>query len=308
MAVKTWMAYIGIDRDIEDHWIFKDAEYFKVWFEILLRTRFSKEPERKLIEGKLITIEYGQFIFGRVSWSERLGISEQRLRTLIKKLLKDEMIELVKVYQKCSIYFVKNYAKYNHQSNHQQNQQQKDNTDDANHQNNRASTTNQPSANHQLTTQEESKELNHLNHLKDITTTTIYNAYRLYESERFGLISSTIGDKIGFMIDDFTELWVCKAMEEAVYYGKKYLPYVDKVLKEWKLTGHSEPWTLERKEQPQPQKNNVRHFNRGGMSGKQHIPIAEKDAKSAPLSAEKRAELQRMAELLDGDSTGTDRR
>lgn len=131
------------------------------------------------------------------------------------------------------------------------------------------------------------------------TLTTIYNAYRLYESEKFGIISSTIGDKIGHMIDDYTEIWVCKAMEEAVYYGKRYLPYVKTVLEQWTIKNHPEPWLLER--DVLPQKSNVRHFNRSGSSGKQPLPMVQEGQKSAPLSDDKRAELMRMAELLDGD-------
>jgi DnaD/phage-associated family protein len=131
------------------------------------------------------------------------------------------------------------------------------------------------------------------------TVTTIYNAYRLYESEKFGFISTTIGDKIGHMIDDYTELWVCKAMEEAIYYGKRYLPYVKTVLEQWTIKNHPEPWLLER--DTIAQKNNVRHFNRGGMSGKQHIPIITDSPKSSPMSPERKAVAMLKAKLLDGD-------
>jgi len=149
------MAYIGIDRGIVKHWIYEDAEYFKVWFEILYRARFSPEPERKMIEGKFVTIEYGQFLFGRTSWSERLKVSEQRLRTLFKKLQTDEMIELVQQYPKFSLFTVKNYEKYNQQSNQQQDQAEQGISGIGNQHGNSTSTSNQPATNQQLTTQEE---------------------------------------------------------------------------------------------------------------------------------------------------------
>lgn len=149
------MGFIAIDRDIENHWIYKDAEYFKVWFEILLRTRFSQEPEKILVGGQFINVEYGQFVYGRVSWSERLGISEQRLRTLFKRLQDDDMIEVVQRLPKLTIYSVKNYSKYNQQPNQQTNQQKDQErqgiSDDANHQTNSISTANQPATNHQPT-------------------------------------------------------------------------------------------------------------------------------------------------------------
>ena len=145
------MAFIGIDRGIENHWIYQDAEYFKVWFEILLRARYSTEPEKKLIEGKIVTIEYSQFIFGRISWSERLKVSEQRLRTLMKKLVADEMIELVQKFPKFSLYSVKNYEKYNQQNNQQKDHIEQGFEDDVNQQSNSTPTSSQPAANHTRT-------------------------------------------------------------------------------------------------------------------------------------------------------------
>lgn len=46
------MAYIGIDRNIVNHWIYKDSEYFITWFEMIYRARYSKEPGQEIIEGK----------------------------------------------------------------------------------------------------------------------------------------------------------------------------------------------------------------------------------------------------------------
>lgn len=149
------MAFIGIDREIENHWIYQDAEYFKVWFEILLRARFSLEPEKKMMDGKFVVIEYGQFIYGRISWSDRLKVSEQRLRTLFKKLIDDEMIELIQTFPKFTLYSVKNYAKYNQQSNQQQILAGQGKSEFGNQQINDTPTSSQPAANQQLTTQEQ---------------------------------------------------------------------------------------------------------------------------------------------------------
>ena len=112
--------FIGVYRDIVNHWIYKDAELFKVWFEMIYRARYSFEPETKMIEGHLVTINRGEFIFGRKSWSERLGVGERRLRTLIKNLTQDNMIELVKKYNKFTVYNIIKYEKYNHQPKKQE--------------------------------------------------------------------------------------------------------------------------------------------------------------------------------------------
>lgn len=158
------MAFIGIDRAIENHWIYQDPEYFKVWFEILIRARFGKDTERKLIEGELVTIEYGYFVFGRIKWSERLRVSERRIRTLFDKLLKDGMIELVTKYRKCTVYKVVNYAKYHvkndQQNDQQQDQPQQDDTSFDDQQNDHPATSDRPAGDQRATTQEQSKQRN----------------------------------------------------------------------------------------------------------------------------------------------------
>ena len=160
------MGFIRIDRDIEHHWVYQDPEYFKVWFEILLRARYAADPTKVLVGGQFVTVEYGQFIYGRTSWSQRLKVSEQRLRTIFKKLQDDQMIELIKSSPKLTIYAVKNYAKFNHQNNQQTNQQESlvavgesgIGNQQNNQQTNHLSTSYQPSTNHLPTTKEESKE------------------------------------------------------------------------------------------------------------------------------------------------------
>lgn len=149
------MGFVGIDRGLRDHWIYQDAEYLKVWMEMLFLARFSEEPHTELIDGDIIQVEYGQFIFGRIKWSQRLKIGEQRLRTLMSKLKKEQMIELVLEHRKCSVYALVNYAKFNHESNHQSILTQQGFEASANHQTNQQPTISQPSPNHQSTTKEQ---------------------------------------------------------------------------------------------------------------------------------------------------------
>lgn len=153
------MAFIGLDRGIVDHWIYQDAEYFKVWFEMLHRARFAQEPHTELVDGEMVVVNYSEFIYGRIKWSARLKVSEQRLRTLIKKLKAEEMIEVVSEHRKCTLYRIKNYAKFNQQSNQQKDQSQQGFESRANQQSNQSSTSSQPAANQQLTTKEELNNL-----------------------------------------------------------------------------------------------------------------------------------------------------
>jgi len=150
------MAYIKIDRAIRDHWIYKDPEHFKVWFEILCCARFAKEPKTEMQDGELYTLNYGEFMFGRTKWSERLNVGEQRIRTLLKNLIKEDMIQLVSKHRRFSIYKVVNYEKFNHLINQQEDQSHQGFEDDPNQQPNRQLTSSQPAANQQPTTKEES--------------------------------------------------------------------------------------------------------------------------------------------------------
>lgn len=158
--------FLPLSREVRNHWIYKDAEYLQVWIEMLFRARYCKESKTDIYDGILYTIEYGQFIFGLKSWSDQLSISYQRLRTLLNKMLKTEMITLVKRESKFSIYKINNYEKFNSQSNVVSNSQQSiDNIESDSNTNivnnvvtNSQLTVSQQSANSQLTTKEERKK------------------------------------------------------------------------------------------------------------------------------------------------------
>lgn len=243
--------FIGISREIVSHWIYQDAEYFKVWFEMLHRARYSKEAASELIEGQLIEIKYSEFVFGRKKWCERIGISEQRMRTLLKKLVENDMIELTAKYNKFSLYRIKNYEKYNHHSNQQETQSDQGIEEDANQQNNRQLTSSQPASNQQLTTKEESKErskkeknvlntiphLEIINHLNQVTG----QRYRTNSKKTQGNINARWNE--GYRLDDFKTVIDKKAAEwlnnpnmaqylrPETLFGNKFENYLNQPLK-----------------------------------------------------------------------------
>lgn len=172
------MAFLRIDRAIENHWIYQDAEYFKVWFEILIRSRFSKETEKRMVEGELIDINYAQFIYGRIKWSERLGVSERRLRTLFDRLIKEGMIQLVSKHRKCTVYFVVNFEKYNSKNDQQSDQQQDQSgrgiSDTGDQQSDLKATSERPADDQLTTTQEELKKVKKVKKVKEEVIKTLY--------------------------------------------------------------------------------------------------------------------------------------
>jgi uncharacterized phage protein (TIGR02220 family) len=109
--------FLPLRREVMEHWVYKDNDYFKVWVDMLFRARFSKEPKKEVYEGSLYTLEYGQFLFSRPKWSARLNISDHKLKKLLTLLIKEGMIEKTGRVGKsgATIYEIKNYEKYNNQ-------------------------------------------------------------------------------------------------------------------------------------------------------------------------------------------------
>jgi len=147
--------YIKLHRSIRNNWIYVDAEYLKVWLEMLFSARYEEEPKTDIYNGIIYTVSYGEFIFGYPSWSERLNIGQQRLRTLVKQLLSSNMIVLKKKHSKFTIYKIVNFEKFNKQDNNLQGQQSSDIDGDANKQDNKQPTSSQQAANKQPTSSQQ---------------------------------------------------------------------------------------------------------------------------------------------------------
>jgi hypothetical protein len=169
------MGYVGLDRGIVDHWIYQDAEYFKVWFEMLYRARYSIESEKKLIDNILVDMHYGEFIYGRNKWSDRLKVSERRLRTLIEKLIKDGMIEVVNNYPRFTVYRILNYAKYNQQNDQLETLFHQEVAATSDQQNDQRATSRRPADDQRATTKEEGiKKDNKVKKVKEEVIKDIY--------------------------------------------------------------------------------------------------------------------------------------
>ena len=62
------------------------------------------------------------------------------------------------------------------------------------------------------------------------------NAFAVYEQE-IGTLSLMIGEKLGDLVDTYSESWVIDAMREAAVYNKRSLAYIEAILKNWKANG-----------------------------------------------------------------------
>jgi len=145
-------------RSIFDHWIYTDADYLKIWVTMLGKARYLKDTKIGLHQNIQYTLNYGDFIFGRTQWSKNLNVGEQKIRTCIKKLIADNMIQLVKTTTKFTIFSVTNYEKFNQQDNQQQTQPSQQFQGTTNQQDNQRITNGQPTDNQRITTNKEREE------------------------------------------------------------------------------------------------------------------------------------------------------
>lgn len=115
----------------------------------------------------------------------------------------------------------------------------------------------------------------------------IENPFRLFESEGFGTLSATIGEKLGDFIDTYGERWVCEAMKDAAYHQKRSLPYVRSILERYRISGVDEPWTVE--------KDKVTYLNRRSKGPNTYYEVpSEHEARQAARMAELRKNEQPM--------------
>lgn len=281
--------WLKLHRSLAEHWIYKDAEYLKVWIEMLVRARHSEEPTTEMIEGQLVTINYGEFIFGRPGWSKRLGISEQRLRTLIKKMTDDGMIESTSKFHKFSLYRIKNYQKFNQLDNQQSNQQKdlaEQGIEEANNQQNNQlinlqSTSSQPASNQQLTTKEECKELKNDKKEKKLNNKpkiSFSEFVKLTQEEHDKLVAQHGQSKTERMIEILNNYKGAN--------GKKYKSDYMAILN----------WVVDRVEQ----ENNKKITYGSNRTNKTSIPIIQDIPKAGPVTPEQLEEMRKIARKLDG--------
>ena len=101
--------WIRVQRGILEHWVFSEADALKLWVYLLMSANY--EDKSRMFNGRLTQVKRGQLIYGRHAVSQRLGISEAKLRRYIKQFIKDEMISQ-QTTNKYSIITITCYEKY----------------------------------------------------------------------------------------------------------------------------------------------------------------------------------------------------
>lgn len=122
--------YIKLHRKVLDNGWLREPKLWALWCWCLLSA--SHKQHSMIVGCQQITLEPGQFVFGRKALAEQLGLTEQEIRTRIDSLRKRKNLT-IKSTNKYSIGTIINWAAYQ--------------SDIDNYQ-----PTNQPTTNQQLTT------------------------------------------------------------------------------------------------------------------------------------------------------------
>lgn len=101
--------WVKIERDIVDHWVFQDAEYFRAWVLILL---MANHEDAKILINKVPTvIPRGAFHSSIVILAAKLGWTRKRTNRYIEMLEMDAMLTTKRTAHGTT-FFVENYGKY----------------------------------------------------------------------------------------------------------------------------------------------------------------------------------------------------
>ena len=107
--------FITVHRQMMKHWIWDEPEALKFWMALLLEANWK--AKKTMFNGHLITVGRGQLIFGRIKYSAKLGITENKIRRYLKLLDEEQMIHQQKT-NKYTVISIVNYDQY--QDNNQQ--------------------------------------------------------------------------------------------------------------------------------------------------------------------------------------------
>ena len=226
---------------------------------------------------KGLLIKRGQVVTGRKKISKDTGLTEQQVRTSLKKLISTNNLTS-KTTNKYTIITIENYDLYQ-QNNQQPNQQ---------------ITNNQPTNNQQVTT---TKELKELKELKEIYNNN--NNIYAYAERQFGrVLSATEKEEITKWPD--TELTMY-AIKQAMLYGKSNVKYVSKITEAY---GRENIRTVQQAQQREREyaeaKKRKQEFKKNGYQRNTKTIVPEPDWLNKKIEKEEMTpeEKEELEELL----------
>lgn len=206
--------WIKLYRKFREWEWYNDPVVKAVFIELLLTANW------KPTKWKGIDLDVGETVIGRKELAEAVGVSEQNVRTALKKLEKANTI-VKKSTNKYTVVKVLNYCNYQGFDNESQpttNQQL---------------TNNQPTTNQQLTTIEEYKNIRNKEYIISSCCNRAEEIFgRTINTTEVNLIKEWLEEK------KYNEELIKEAMRLTVVNGKKYLNYTTGILQNWEDRGY----------------------------------------------------------------------
>jgi hypothetical protein len=84
--------WIKLNREINNHWVFQNSDYFKWWIDILLEVNYA--PAKVVIKGKIYECDRGEKLYSLDTWAIRWKTNKSKVRRYFDLLQKENMIEL----------------------------------------------------------------------------------------------------------------------------------------------------------------------------------------------------------------------
>lgn len=236
------LAFVKIDKDLPNWQWFNKDHMLQFWIYLLCKATYKE----CCVGG--VELKKGQVIIGRKKIAEKLEISEQNVKTYIRRLKNSGEIT-TKSTNKYTIVTIVKWEDYqvipqiiNQQTNHQINQQL---------------TNNQPRTNQQSTTIKEIKEQKEVKEsfIKDIEspispfpdvekyldekTSEVNDFYTtplfdIFESEFARPLSQKEVCMISQWASEYEDKLIRYALREALVYDKRDINYIDRILWNWK--------------------------------------------------------------------------
>lgn len=260
--------WIKLYRDIQDHWIWADAQKFKWWIDIIFMCNIK---DKKMVSGNdLIVIKRGSFHTSELKLAERWGVSKKSVRSFLDLLEKDNMVELSKSKKGTTIEVVK-YLEYQDvlvpsdtveepQKNHRRTIKEL--------QKNHIGTIKKPFKNHKgYTTKEIKKDKEGEERKESKESSFVKNPLIAIFENEFGLLNPNILENISYYYEQGVEIYlVHKAIDIAKSASKKNIGYVCGILNNWLENGIKSLGEFERR---------IKDGNSEGSSGQIEYTPAE---------------------------------
>jgi hypothetical protein len=271
-------------REIFDNPIWKNITEFRIFFLIYGSAIFAEEGYRVSND---LHLERGQWLRSTRKLQDDLMFIDNRqtkkystatINRCIKSLVASQRL-CTKTHELGTVFTVVNYESYQGFGGYK-----KDNLEqNLEHSRNSNETVTKQRRNNN---NKDNKEIK----VKKEVIKILYGDHVLLSDEQFQKLTNDLTEPVLTKLIDDINYWFTQKPTRIKDYKDHNL-----MIRKWHKNNLDKPLTVINGGQ-----SNFRPNNRG-FSGKQHIPIIADGPKSAPLSEEERAEMLRMAELLDND-------